>query len=171
MRKHSTHRPKPQQRILASHIQASHPYEENLRELTLAERPERIHAVWSPLEKMLAEMESTGEVDAERGKPVFFEEEHRGWYEVAPALQGLIEVHALAAQRYGKEIDLEPLRKLSKKFDCGAPVFPEDLAKVRTCISNCKRMDGSLTVTQAVDLIQTIQIHNALNGNWKQKRN
>lgn len=66
--------------------------------MTLAERPERLHGVWSPLERLLDQIEATGEIDAARGIPVF--REAGSWYAVGPALAGVTEFHEIAQQRY-----------------------------------------------------------------------
>lgn len=129
-------------------------------DLTLAERPERLHGVWNPLENVLNEMERTGEIDVARGRPVLYEA--GAWYELVPALRGVMDFHELAAFRHRLRVDLAPLRKLANKLDAGAPIFEQDLVQIRDCIAECKRTAATLTVAQAVDLVRTVQIQHAL---------
>lgn len=136
-------------------------YPDTDAQLTLAERPERLHDVWSPLERILNEMERTGEIEVARnGRPVLMEAGK--WYELVPALRGLMDFHELAAHRYQLQVDLNALRKLANKLDAGAPIFEQDLNQVRACIAQCKHTAASLTVAQAIDLVRTVQIKHAL---------
>lgn len=123
---------------------------------TLAERPERIHGVWSPLERLLDRIEATGDIDAARGRPVF--SEAGAWYEVAPAVAGIVEFHELANRRHGIRADTSALVKLARKLDHGTPLFDADLNAARACIAACKRQAARLTVAQAVSIVRTVQI-------------
>lgn len=105
--------------------------------LTLAERPERLHGVWSPLEQILDRIESTGEIDTARGRPVF--SDGSCWYEIGPAVAGIVEFHERAQQRHGIAADTAALAKLAKKREFGVPLFAADLAAARECITQRKR--------------------------------
>lgn len=138
-------------------------------DMILAERPERLHAVWAPLERILDAIESTGEIDTARGRPVF--NEHGAWYEVVPAVAGIVEFHDRAQSRYGIAADTSALSRLAKKLEHGVPVFAADLGRARECIAQCKAQAARLTVSQAVDLVRTVQIGIAVEMMLKRRGN
>lgn len=136
--------------------------------MTLAERPERLHEVWHPLEVVLDEMERTGDIDAAQGRPVFHA--HDAWYELAPAIHGLIEFHQLATRRHQIGGDPHALTTLANKLDYGMLITEGDLAATRRTIAECKRHAARLTVAQAVDIVRTIQIRHSLDRHSHDQR-
>ena len=125
-------------------------------DLTLAERPERLQGAWGPLERLLDGIEATGDIDTARGKPIF--REGNAWYEIAPAVDGIVEFHAMAYDRHGIYANTAPQVRLSRKLDLGAPLFESDISAARSCIAMCKCQAARLTVGQAVSIVRTIQI-------------
>lgn len=81
-----------------------------------------------------------------------------GWYDAVAALRGVIEFHQLAQARYGYPADVEALIKFANKLEASSPLFEEDIAKVRACIAACKRQALQLRLSQADDIVKTIQI-------------
>lgn len=126
----------------------------------LRTQPWRIWSVWQPVERIIDRIELEGVVDAAGGVPVF--QENSGWYEVVPALQGIIEFHVHAQARYGLPCEVSGLAKLAKKLDAGAPLFSADIAGARASMASCWRQAMQLRVSQAIDLVRTVQISMAL---------
>jgi hypothetical protein len=132
--------------------------QQDRRALKLALTPWKIDAVWAPLERMLARLELDGTVDTAMGKPVLHDDANRGWYEIAPAIEGIAQFHEIAATRHGWQIDLRPLHKLAAKLRHGSPVFAADIAAVRVCADQCKRHAMQMTGREAEDVLQTVRI-------------
>lgn len=127
-------------------------------ELRLAACPWKVDAAWQPLESVLARLEIDGTVETAQGRPVLHDDMTRGWYETAPAIDGLADWHEIAAQRHGWPCDVGPLRRLAAKLRNGSPVFAGDLRAVREAADVLKRQALRLTVAEAMDVLQTIRI-------------
>ena len=124
----------------------------------LRTQPWRMTMVFGPIERILHRLESEGTVEV-AGRHVVFKEDGRGgWYDAVAALRGVIEFHQLAQSRYGYPADVEALIKFANKLEAGAPIFEADLAQVRACIASCKRQALQLRLSQADDIVKTIQI-------------
>ncbi|QEL64743.1 hypothetical protein OTERR_12670 [Oryzomicrobium terrae] len=124
----------------------------------LAVMPWKIDAVFAPLERVLSRIDIDGTVDTAKGRPVFREDSRGGWYEVAEALQGIIDFHRIAAGRFGWGIDLAPLERLHRKLDLDSPLLENDLASARVCIDTLKRHATTLTLGQAKGLLRDAKI-------------
>ena len=127
-------------------------------DMRLACQPWKIEATYSPIERILFRLEADGTVDVSQGKPVFHEDMRGGWYNMAAALNGIVDFHTLAEKRHGFAVDTEPLRKLANKLEYCAPIFENDIARARQSIESCKRQALRLTVDEADDLLTTCRI-------------
>lgn len=124
----------------------------------LRTQPWRMTMVFGPIERILHRLESEGTVEV-AGRHVVFKEDGRGgWYDAVAALRGVIEFHQLAQSRHGHPADVEALIKFANKLEVGAPIFEADLAKVSAGIASCKRQALQLRLSQADDIVKTIQI-------------
>lgn len=124
----------------------------------LRTQPWKVLAVFAPLERLLHRIETDGTVDVAGRQIIFREDGEGGWYDLPAAMCGVAEFHDIAARRYGIPADTAALWKLAAKLDAGSPVFESDIAAVRESIVECKRQALSLRVSQANDIIKTIQI-------------
>lgn len=123
---------------------------ENIR---LAARPWKIHAVFAPLEQQLSQIELTGCIDEHRGRAVFIEHGAGGYYELVPAIRGIVDFHDLAASRHGVLLDTRPLTTLANKLEYSTPIDEHDLARARDCIERLKVFAGRLTVGEAKQIL------------------
>ena len=130
----------------------------------LAAMPWKIDATWAPLDRVLARIEIDGTVETAKGRPVLYDDANGGWYEMAPAIDGLVDFHRIAAARHGWDLDLRPLEKLAAKLRLSSPLFEADLEAVLACADRCKRLAGRLTLAEAQDILQTVRISIALEG-------
>lgn len=128
----------------------------------LRTQPWKIYAVFEPIETILTRMERDGTIDAASGVPVFCEHGAGGWYEVGPALEGVLQFHEIATRRYALPCDPSGLQRIAKKLDVGAPIFEADIAAARASINSCKRQAMALRQSQATDIIDTVRISMAL---------
>ena len=124
----------------------------------LRTQPWKILAVFSPIEQILNRLESEGTVDVAGRQVVFKEDMRGGWYDAVAALRGVIEFHQLAESRHGHHANVDALIKFANKLEADSPIFEADLGQVRDCIASCKRQAMQLRVSQATDIVQTIQI-------------
>jgi hypothetical protein len=128
----------------------------------LACYPWKVEAVFYPLDRIMHRLESEGTVEVAQGRAVFREEMRGGWYDMAAAMEGIIEFHTLAEERHGLAVDLDGLIKLRAKLQYASPLFDSDLAKARASIEACKRQALQLTLDEAQDLLTTVQISSEL---------
>lgn len=124
----------------------------------LRTQPWRITAVFDPIERVLHRIEADGTVEAQGAQIVFKEEGRGGWYDLPEALHGVIEFHKLAESRFGIPVDVAAMEKFANKLRLGSPIFEQDLADIRACIASCKHQALQLRVSQAADLVKTVQI-------------
>lgn len=123
---------------------------------TLAERPEHLHETFRPLDRVLDQIEADGEIETARGYPVF--QDDRGWYEIAPAVEGIVDFHEIIQHRTGRPIDLGPLRTLASRLKNGVLLDLADIKRTRQCIAACKTHAASLTIAEASDILNSIRI-------------
>lgn len=130
----------------------------NRDDLRMATIPWNIDQVWRPLEQIMDRMQIDGTVETAQGRPILYDAGTGGWYEIAPAIEGLIDFHRIAGSRHGWQIDLRPLEKLAAKLQHGTPIFEPDLQAVRTLAAQLKRHVGRLTLREAKDILTTVRI-------------
>lgn len=126
--------------------------------IRLALMPWNIDAVWRPLEAILDRMAIDGTIETAQGKPILYDAGSSTWYEVTPAIGGLIDFHEIAAARHGWKIDLSALQRFANKLKHAAPIFDSDLSSVRTLIDKLRRLDGRLTLGEAKDILTTVRL-------------
>lgn len=126
--------------------------------LKMACRPWKIAAVFYPLDRILHQIEANGTVDVIQGKAVFKECMRGEWYEMSPAMEGIIQFHDLANLRHGLSADTSGISRLAKKLEYAAPLFEADIEAARRSIESCKREALRLTLDQAQDLLDTCRI-------------
>lgn len=124
----------------------------------LRTQPWRITAVFDPIERVLHRLEADGTVEAKGSQIVFKEEGRGGWYDLPEALYGVIELHKLAESRYQILADVAAMEKFANKLRLNSPIFEQDIADVRGCIASCKSQALKLRVSQAADIVKTVQI-------------
>lgn len=125
----------------------------------LRSMPWKVSEVFAPVEAVISRIERDGTVDACKGKPVFLEPGRGGWYEMAPAIDGITSFHQLAAKRLGIALDTTGLEKLARKLDYGTPLEAADLARARETIDTLKRFAlNHLTLGQAKEVLRDSQI-------------
>lgn len=128
------------------------------RAVPLRAVPWRVRDALQPLEDALDRIEADGTIDAVRGRPVF-RELSTGWYELAPAIDGVVDFHRLAAERHHVALDVGPLARLSASLAAGKPLTLAELASARACIEALRTFAlRYLTVGDACDLLRTTQI-------------
>lgn len=121
--------------------------------------PWKLTATFDPLERVLHQIRSTGTVQIDDSRQVVYREDAReGYYDVVPAIQGIIEFFEIAATRHGISVDVQPFRKLAHDLDTGADLYEDDLDLVSDCINACKKAALGLRLSQADDIVKTIQI-------------
>ncbi|WP_281982074.1 hypothetical protein [Azonexus hydrophilus] len=76
---------------------------------------------------------ATGEIETVRGAPVF-KDWSGEWCELAPAIDGWADCWDRICRNQGIDINLEPLRKLARKLDYGAPLTEDDVSSARAVI-------------------------------------
>ncbi len=128
--------------------------------------PWRCAAVFGPLENILAGIEDDGCVTtALNGAPIFFDHSDGTWYEIAPAIEGLIDTYALHCQRQGRELPLQPLRIFATKLATAMPLQESDLTDVRAAVTALRAETMQMTTGYARDLTKTIQVRVAMDTN------
>lgn len=124
----------------------------------LRTQPWKILAVFQPIERVISRIEIDGTV-TEAGRQIVFRGDSSGdLYDLPEAIRGVVDFHRLAASRYQIPADADGLERLGNKLRLGSPVFENDLEKAKASIASCKAQAMRLRQSQAVDLLQTVQI-------------
>lgn len=123
----------------------------------LCETPDTLIEVFQPVESVLERIERDGTIDV-AGRHVVMHVDGQGDYDMIAALRGLIEFHQIAERRHGLPADVSALVKFANRLDAGAMLFESDIAAIRQCIAYCKRQAAGLRISQARDIVRTIQI-------------
>ena len=124
----------------------------------LKTQPWKVMSVFFPLDQVIQRIEKDGTVDS-KGKQIVFKEDMKGgWYDLPAALRGVIEFHQLATEKYGLPVDVLAMTQLANKLEYGVPLTETDLQKVKAAIASCKSQAMNLRVSQAADLVKTVQI-------------
>lgn len=126
--------------------------------IRLVAMPWKIQQVFDPIERVIARLEIDGTIDAYRGRAVFKEDGSGGWYEMAPAIEGVAEFHRLAAQRHGWEINLTPLDRMANKLKLDSPITPRDIDDAKSCIDTLKRLAATLKLGEAKAMLRDVKI-------------
>lgn len=121
-------------------------------------QPWKVMMVFQPLETVLNRLEKEGTVDAAGRQVVFREDMRGGWYDLVAALRGVIEFYEIAQTRHQLPADVDAMARFANKLEAGMPVFEQDITAVRSCIASCKSQAMKLRLSQATDIVQTIQI-------------
>ena len=119
--------------------------------------PWRVREVFLPLENILDRIKHDGTVEAARGVPVVREES--GWYEIAPAIEGVVDFHRLAAEHRGIALDVGPLSRLATSLRVDKPITEGEIGAARACIDRLRQFALRwLTVGEAKSILTTVQI-------------
>ena len=124
----------------------------------LRTQPWKVMAVLSPIEGILKRLESDGTVDAIGRQIVFTESASGERFDLPEAILGVVDFHELAASKYGLPIDVNALRRFANKLHAGSPIFEADVEASHRCLQACWSQAMQLRVSQAADLVRTVQI-------------
>ncbi len=129
----------------------------------LRTQPWKIHAVFDPLDRVIAQIEADGTVETDGRLITFYDAASNERYDIVAALLGIVEFFELATGRgYFPAPDQSGLKKLAMKLWHGTPLFDGDVAKAKAEIATLKRLSGTLRASAAADLIKSIQIADAM---------
>ena len=126
-------------------------------------QPWKIHAVFDPIDQVIARLEADGTVETDGRVISFYDAASNERYDLVAALLGIVEFFELAAGRgYIPEPDQTGLKKLAMKLWHDTPLFDADVAKAKAEVATLKRTSGTLRASAAADLIKSIQIADAM---------
>lgn len=129
----------------------------------LRTQPWKIHAVFSPLDIVIARLEHDGTVETDGRFISFWDAASNERYDLVAALLGIVEFFELAERReYIATQDQSGLKKLAMKLYNDAPLFEADVAKAKAEIARLKQVSGTLRASAAADIIKSIQIAEAM---------
>lgn len=128
----------------------------------MATQPWRSQSVFTPLERILDQLEQEGTVDVSAahkmaGMPIYKETDGK-WYSTVHAMQGVIEFFEIHASRKGLFLPLQPLILLAKKLEVDMPIFPKDTQDVRAALVILRRTANRMTADEAHELVNDIRI-------------
>lgn len=121
----------------------------------------RVDAVFRPLEAVLAEIERTGFVDADRGVPIFRNPVDGEEFELAPAVTGIAEMFEMWSIRHSTEAPIKPLRQLASRLGYSMPLDAQLLADVTASLPVLRKIAMQMGPREAADLVLQTQILDA----------
>lgn len=115
-----------------------------------------------PLEAVIDQIELTGTVNVDqKGTPIFFCNADGGWYESAPAIEGMADFFDMWAIRHGKQFDVSALRQLAARLAAGMPLDGPLMQRLHELTPNLRRIASTLDHREAKDLLRGTQINEA----------
>lgn len=116
-----------------------------------------IHYVFAPIDAVFDQLK-TGEIMCdEKGTPIFRDFEGK-LYELCPAIDGWVETWDAIARKWGFELDLEPLAKLSRKLNYGVILTPADVEAGHAVINRCRELFRGMDVYAVKSEVRTQEI-------------
>lgn len=122
----------------------------------------KVHAVFSPLEAILDQLEQHGTIDETTSGQAVFQSHDGEWFDTAAAILGTVEAYEIHETRTGRPLDLQPLHQFANKLQYGMPVFDSDTKAARECLARMKAETLEMTAGYARDLINDFQIKEGL---------
>jgi hypothetical protein len=118
--------------------------------------PHEVDHVFRPLDQIFAQLRA-GEVDAERGTPVFLAGKDH-WAAICPALEGWIATWQLIGERFRLGIDQTPLDSLRRKLDAGMPMVPGEVEAAAAVIGAQRVAYARLNAHEVKAISRTAEI-------------
>ena len=112
--------------------------------------------VFGPLERILDEIERSGEIDTAGATPIFQPQGESDWYPLAPAISGIGDFYEMWATRHHVALDTSALQRLASKLEYAMPISQGDLDDARATMDKLRRVN--LERSEAIDLIRQTQI-------------
>lgn len=129
----------------------------------LKTQPWKLRSVFDPLESIIDQLEQEGTINtSDTGTPMFKDETDGHWYCSVSALNGVVEAYEIHEKRFGRNLNLEPLRQLSNKLQYGMLIFDSDTKAVRACLARMRLETMQMTSAYAKELVKDFQIKEAL---------
>lgn len=122
----------------------------------------KVHAVFSPLESIIDQLEQHGTIDETPSGQAVFKNHEGDWFDTAAAVIGVVEAYEIHEIRTGRPLNLAPLRQLANKLQYRMPIFESETKAVRECLARMKAETLEMTAGYARDLIKDFQIKEAL---------
>ncbi|MGT2507885.1 hypothetical protein [Cupriavidus basilensis] len=125
----------------------------------LRAEPWKVEAVFGPLERILDAIDRDGCVTATKdGVPVFQDCNDGDWYEMAPAIEGVVAAYEIHAKRQARELPLQPLKRLVMMLRYAMPLQQSDVDAARASIATLRHESMEMRADYARDLVRTTQV-------------
>lgn len=116
----------------------------------------------SPLVAILDQLELHDTVDVEGDTPVFRDASDECWYEMSPALLGVIEFFEEVGRRHGVAIDLTALDTLRRNLVSGDTVLLSQIHEVRTLLPKLQVIANRTSQLEALEILDEIRQRTAV---------
>lgn len=111
----------------------------------------------SPLVAILDQLELHDTVDVEGDTPVFRDASDECWYEMSPALLGVIEFFEEVGRRHGVAIDLSALDTLRRNLVDGDTVLLSQIHAVRALLPKLQTIANRTSQSDALEILDCIR--------------
>ncbi|QBR40989.1 hypothetical protein EHF36_10370 [Kerstersia gyiorum] len=111
----------------------------------------------SPLVAILDQLELHDTVDVEGDTPVFRDASDECWYEMSPALQGVIEFFEEVGHRHGIAMDLSALDTLRQNLVDGETILLSQIHQVRNLLPKLQVIANRLSQAEALEILDGIR--------------
>lgn len=122
--------------------------------MPLAQLPDLVDDTFGPMERLLVELETTGDIDADHQGAVYRAPGDHTWYSLAGAIVGFVEFFISHEKISGRPMPIQALWRLANKFSYGMMVFQSDIDDVRLELTKLKTETMLMTSGQARAIIQ-----------------
>lgn len=115
----------------------------------------------SPLVAILDQLELHDTVDVEGDTSVFRDASDECWYEMSPALQGVIEFFEEVGHRHRIAIDLSALDTLRQNLVAGETILLSQIHQVRNILPKLQVIANRLNSSEALEILDGIRKRSA----------
>ncbi|NLZ10852.1 MAG: hypothetical protein GX086_05910 [Alcaligenaceae bacterium] len=129
----------------------------------------RMQNVLAPLERIIDDIERTGDVTALNGTPVFDlpHESGRQYHTMAPAIDGIADFYEMFWARRKQHKVLAGIRQLAKRLHYSMPITEHEIAAAKDDMAAMRAIVPMLTESEATDLILQTQIKAEIDARGK----
>lgn len=125
----------------------------------LRTEPWKVEAVFRPLINILDALDNDGTVTCTAaGVPIFQDTNDGCWYEMAPAIEGVIAAYEVHGKRQHRDMPLAPLQLLCRKLAYSMPIEQKDVDAARAALVVLRVETNEMTAAYAADLVRITQI-------------
>ena len=122
-----------------------------------------IYAVFSPVYRVIDQMERDGTIDvAGDGMAVYKAAKDGKWYSFADGLLGLVETYEIWERRSGRNLNMLPIRQIIARIKYDTAITEIETRAARSAVDRMRYATMRMTAYEAEEMLRDFQIKEEL---------